>query len=116
MHQLHLVVKGQLTRLESHFSEVATLMNVWRGVQTAVKIYREWVVRYGTERANVACKSLPPRAIAGRWGAIWEPLGVQLCRVSIGLLEGHPGGLGVCPRGCAGCSKVKDASFTLETI
>jgi hypothetical protein len=48
--------------------------------------------------------SLGGQSIGALWGS--SSLGA--------LFEGHPGGLGVGPRGCAGGSKVSDAPFTLE--
>lgn len=69
LHQLHLIVKTQLSQLGTHFTDTATLVNVWRGVQTAIKIYKAWAERYG-EQAAKKVKCLPPRPLSGRWGAI----------------------------------------------
>ena len=38
LHQLALAVKSHLVVMGKHFSAVATMVNVWRSVNTAVKI------------------------------------------------------------------------------
>eukprot|EP00969_Alexandrium_andersonii_P297272 13137018-Alexandrium_andersonii.AAC.1 len=70
LHQVALIVKYQLSLLSSHYSDVAKLINTWRAVNNAVRLFRAWEMQFGRERALAVAKRLPPQAIKGRWGAI----------------------------------------------
>ena len=70
LHQLQLVTKKQLEQLASHFSEVATLVNLWRSIHNAIRIWRTWCEEFGRVRADQVCKKIPGKAISGRWGAV----------------------------------------------
>ena len=69
-HQAHIVVKDHLAQLSSHFSEVAIMCNVWRSTHMATRIFKAWASMFGHPRALRACRRLPGKPIAGRWGAV----------------------------------------------
>eukprot|EP00969_Alexandrium_andersonii_P169283 7483394-Alexandrium_andersonii.AAC.1 len=41
-----------------------------RAPHHASRIYKAWAAHRGVERADSVAKSLPPRALKGRWGSI----------------------------------------------
>lgn len=80
MHGDHLVMKGGLTvmdrflaRIEAPFkfySGLAKLIHVWR--DNCRKYFIEWIKAYGCVSANKFAKSLPPKCLSGRWGAVCQ--------------------------------------------
>ena len=70
LHQVHLMVKRQLTRCPSFFSDMAKMSNVWRSAGTAVQIFNAWKHLFGKARADRVASSLPPRVLTGRFGAL----------------------------------------------
>lgn len=68
-HQAHLIIKRHLIRLDSHFSDLAKLTNLWR-CGHAAKIFKTWKMLYGEHRAKQVANRLPPRALRGRWGSL----------------------------------------------
>ena len=63
LHQLHLTVAKQLKRLDGHYSDVAKIVNTWRGTGIPMKIFK-------ASGKNPVYKSLPRRALKGRWGSM----------------------------------------------
>ena len=69
LHQLALIVKTQLERMQEHFENVAKFCHVWRLPNMAVKIRQSWEKHF-KDSAVQTCRRLPPKPLKGRWGAI----------------------------------------------
>ena len=69
LHQLALIVKTQLERMQKHFGNVAKFCHVWRSPNMAVKIRQSWEKHF-KDSAVQTCRRLPPKPLKGRWGAI----------------------------------------------
>ena len=63
LHQLHLIVAKQLKHLDGHYSDVAKIINSWRATGCPSKIF-------AASGKNPCYKTLPPRALKGRWGSV----------------------------------------------
>ena len=46
------------------------MCNVWRSTHMATRIFKAWASMFGHPRALRACRRLPGKPIAGRWGAV----------------------------------------------
>ena len=69
MHQIHLIVKRQLSRDPSYFSRMAVMTNTWRSPHVASKIYRCWARLFSRLRADKVARGLPPKMLTGRFGS-----------------------------------------------
>ena len=72
-HQLHLIVEKSLKLgKDRYWAKLATFVNVWRAAGSQFKIFSAWKQAFGEGRATVAAKTLPPRPLKGRWGAVHD--------------------------------------------
>eukprot|EP00959_Pyramimonas_sp_CCMP1952_P206199 4312206-Pyramimonas_sp.AAC.1 len=46
------------------------MCNVWRAPSKSAAIFKTWAAMFGTARAKAAAGRLPPRPLAGRFGAV----------------------------------------------
>eukprot|EP00959_Pyramimonas_sp_CCMP1952_P474813 9503859-Pyramimonas_sp.AAC.1 len=71
-HQLHLCVKRHLEFMDDikHFSNCAKICNLWRSSGVARRVYDGFVGVAGKHVADHVAKTLPPRALRGRWSSI----------------------------------------------
>ena len=64
------MVKRQLTRVNSFFSNMAKMSNSWRSPHIAAQMYRNWAILFGEARAKEVAGRLPPRVLKGRFGSM----------------------------------------------
>lgn len=69
LHEVALLVKGQLATLGTYWSGLAKLINVWRTGSNAKLLFRSYESLHGLARAKAVAGTLPPRPLRGRWGS-----------------------------------------------
>ena len=69
-HVLHLIFKRHIALLEryKYVSKLAMIVNTWRSLGIAAKIYAEWEELYGDAASFL--RKLIPRCLRGRWGSV----------------------------------------------
>ena len=75
VHQIHLIAKRALRKQGRFYSKVAKMSNCWRAPSRSSKIYKAWQrlpPELGPERAKKVAGKLPPKAIQGRFGAVYK--------------------------------------------
>ena len=69
-HQINLLIQRVLRFDTQYFSQLCTIINVWRSHEARHKIFRAWVDLTDQERGRQAAGCLPPRPLKGRWGSL----------------------------------------------